>query len=62
MSLFTSAKKSNLTHLYLDNNLIQNEGALFFAKALKNNTTLEYLYLTHNRIGYQGLYSLAEVL
>jgi Leucine-rich repeat (LRR) protein len=52
MALVSIDRRSNLTHLYLDNNQIEDEGAEFLVKALKNNTILEYLYLTNNRIRY----------
>lgn len=56
------SKKTELTHLYLDNNLIEDEGAEFLATSLKSNKTLQYLYLNNNRIKYKGLHKLGSIL
>ncbi len=56
------SNKTELTHLYLNNNLIEDEGAEFIATALKSNKTLQYLYLNNNSINYHGLHKLAQTL
>jgi len=46
--------ETSLTHLELDNNGIDDEGAIYLASALQTNTTLEYIGLANNRIHSKG--------
>jgi hypothetical protein len=46
----------------VDKNLIEDEGAEFFATALRINKSLEYLYLNNNNLNYPGLHKLVETL
>jgi hypothetical protein len=50
------------TELDLSNNKITSVGASMIAEALNNNTTLEWLYLTENRLCDRGVHSLAQTL
>ena len=45
---------SNLTHLFLQNTGIDNEGAEMIASSLKHNTKLEELYLENNNLERNG--------
>ena len=49
MSLLAN-KSSGLTHLYLDHNLIEDEGADHLSTALRNNRSLQYMYMNNNKI------------
>jgi NLR family CARD domain-containing protein 3 len=48
--------------LLLRRNRITPIGALILADALRNNNTLEELYLTHNQVSDKGVHALAEAL
>lgn len=48
--------------LYLQNNKITSKGALIIASGLKNNTTLQKLWLDSNNISDVGVHSLAKIL
>ena len=47
-------EESNLTHLFLQNTGIDNEGAEMIASSLKHNTKLEELYLENNNLERNG--------
>ena len=49
MSLLAN-KYSALTHIYLDHNLIDDEGADHLSTALRNNRSLQYIYMNNNKI------------
>ena len=53
-------KESALTHIYLDHNMIEDEGAEHFSTAIKNNRSILYLYLNHNKITINGARKLAS--
>lgn len=61
MSLIAN-KLSALTHLYIDHNLIEDEGADHLSTALRNNRSMQYLYLNHNKITQIGANKLATAL
>lgn len=48
--------------LWLGSNNISSVGAITIADALRNNTTLQYLYLSDNKITDQGAQALSAVL
>ena len=55
-------KASAITHIYLDHNMIEDEGAEHLSTAIKNNRSLLYLYLNHNKITINGARKLASSL
>jgi hypothetical protein len=50
------------TILSLSNNRITSQGVSILAEVLHNNTTLAGLYIFNNRVGDEGVYSLAQAL
>lgn len=53
---------TSLTHLYLDHNNIDSEGAASLARALGDNETLQVLQLSSNQVCDDGARSLAVML
>lgn len=51
-----------ITHLYLEGNMITDEGCKSLAIALKHNQSLIFLYLNNNRIEDEGVQTLAKEL
>ncbi|CAF2064576.1 unnamed protein product [Rotaria magnacalcarata] len=62
MIMDTYTRYQTLTTLDLGHNYMQDEGAQYFADALRNNTTLTTLNLGINRIGNLGAQYLAGAL
>lgn len=55
-------QNTDLTHLYLEGNPIDDEGCEHLAVGLKNNRSLEYLYLNNSQITGIGAMKFAQVL
>ena len=60
--LILTNRYSVLRRLMLNKNGISNTGAKYLAEMLKNNRTIEELWLSDNEIGNQGVESLVDAL